>query len=201
MKKKSTTHRYLALAIAFLPFMASCSNMSDSATIATTTIGTSVLSGGAAYGLTKAFGGSNKTAAWVAAGTAAVSAYLGYRWGKSIVKQRSDYQSAQEYIRDNQKQMDTRISQAKKRNTAVSQKVASVKQSKQSISKEEKQKTNAELASSLSLIDQDLNNAKAARAEAGGADKAKLDAQIQTLSAEKKQLEQNKKDFASLYSI
>lgn len=182
--------------------MTSCSSMSDATK--TKTQGTALGALGGALlgaGIGKATGGDTKAVLIGAAAGAVLGGIAGYAWGNSIVKEKSEYATMEEYVSDNKKQLDNRIGDVQKANTNLSKQIAQLKKDKTSVAKAEVQKQNAQLAQNISLIDADLATAQDAAKEASGAELAELSAKIDTLSAEKKSMQANLEELDSLASI
>ena len=132
---------------------------------------------------------------------AAVGLIGGYVWNESMVRERAAYSSSQAYIQANQKQLDNRIAQAQKANRKTTNQVASIQQNKQKISAKDKQKETQVMTQNINLMEKDIQTAKKASKEASGAELQELRSKINTLSAEKKQMEKNRKAIASISTI
>lgn len=159
--------------------------------------------GGAAIGaLLGNLIGDSTAGTLIGAGIGAAVGFIGgYVWSESNVKERTAYSSDKAYIQANNKQLDRRIAQAQKANNATSSQVASIKQNKQKISATDKQKETQTMAQNISLMEKDIQTAKKASKSASGAELQELRTKINALSAEKKQMEKNRKAVASLATI
>lgn len=132
---------------------------------------------------------------------ALVGTLAGYVWSESIVEERSAYASGAAYVQANNQQLSNRISEARKANSETSSKVASLKKSNQKISKQEQTKQKNVMTQNINLMEKDIQTAKKAAKEASGDELQQLRSQINTLSAEKKQMEQNRAALSSLAAI
>lgn len=182
--------------------MTSCSSMSDSAKTKTQGTAFGALAGslvGAGIGL--AAGGDTKAVLIGAAAGALLGGVSGYAWGASIVKEKEAYASMEEYVADNKKQLDNRLTDVQKANSDLSNQITKLKKDKSAIAKANVEKQNAQLKENLALIDADITTAKDAATEASGAELAELNARIDKLSKEKNDLESNMDELNSLTSI
>lgn len=180
----------------------SCSSMSDSTKTRTQGTAFGALAGGlVGAGIGLATGGDTKSVLIGAAAGALIGGIGGYAWGNSIVKEKEAYASMEEYINDNQKQLDNRITDVQKANSDLSNQIAQLKKDKTAISKENLAKQNAKLTENLALIDTDITTAKDAAKEASGDELAELNQKIDALSKEKSSLQTNISELDSLASI
>ena len=182
--------------------LTSCSSMRDSTKTKSQGTSFGALAGGLlGAGIGLVAGGNTKSVLIGAAAGALLGGIGGYAWGDSIVKEKEAYASMEEYISDNQKQLDTRISDVQQANTDLSNQIAKLKADKTAVSKENIAKQNAKLTENLALIDTDITTAKDAAMEATGDDLAELNKKIDALSKEKKRLQSNINELDSLASI
>lgn len=182
--------------------LTSCSSMSDSTkTRAQGTTFGAIAGGllGASIGLVA--GGNTKSVLIGAAAGAMLGGIGGYAWGDSIVKEKAAYASMEEYITDNKKQLDSRITDVQQANSDLSDQIAKLKADKTAISKEKIAKQNAQLSENMALIDADITTAQDAAKEASGTELAELNEKINALSQEKKSLQSNMSELDSLASI
>ena len=154
---------------------------------------------GGAIGL--AVGGDTKSVVAGAIAGGLLGGAAGLQWANSIVKEKASYASMEEYINDNQKQLDNRITDVKKANSDLSNQIAQLKKDKTAVSKANIAKQNAKLTENLALIDTDITTAKDAAKEASGAELTELNQKIDTLSKEKASLQANISELDSLSSI
>lgn len=177
--------------------LSSCANMSRGEIISYTTGVTTIL-GGVAGNLI----GNNTTSTLIGAGTGILAGLIiGYVWSESTVEDRSAYATSAAYVQANNLQLDNRIREARKTNKETASNVSSIKKDKKKISKKERDKQNAVMTQNINLMEKDIQTAKEAAKEASGAELQQLRSQINTLSAEKKQMEQNRNDLNSLAAI
>lgn len=196
MKYKKSISVVLAAGMVAMP-LSSCSNATGGQMMA------GGAAGGAAIGalLGNLIGGDTAGTLIGAGIGAAVGLIGGYVWNESMVRERAAYSSSQAYIQANQKQLDNRIAQAQKANRKTTNQVASIQQNKQKISAKDKQKETQVMTQNINLMEKDIQTAKKASKEASGAELQELRSKINTLSAEKKQMEKNRKAIASISTI
>ena len=180
----------------------SCSGLSDSVLTKMQGTGIGAL-GGAAVGTglgaaaSSIAGGDSKDVkkAMVigAVAGAVVGGVIGNRWGASIVKKKETYAKTEDYINDNIKQVDRRLSQASKLNSQLSKQIASIQKSGQKMSKDQKSEMVQTLKTNQGLIRTDIKNAQVALKdpEATAAQRAKLQAKVNSLQAQYNALTQN----------
>ena len=184
----------------------SCSGLSDSVLTKMQGTGIGALGGAAAgTGLGAAAssiaGGDSKDVkkAMVigAVAGAVVGGVIGNRWGASIVKKKETYAKTEDYINDNIKQVDRRLSQASKLNSQLSKQIASIQKSGQKMSKDQKSEMVQTLKTNQGLIRTDIKNAQVALKdpEATAAQRAKLQAKVNSLQAQYNALTQNISQF------
>lgn len=182
--------------------LTSCSSMSDSTKTRAQGTSFGALAGGLlGAGIGLAAGGDTKSVLIGAAAGALLGGIGGYAWGDSIVKEKESYASMEEYINDNQKQLDNRITDVQKANSDLTKQITQLKKDKTAVSKANIAKQNAKLTENLALIDSDITTAKDAAKEASGAELAELNQKIDALSKEKKSLQSNISELESLASI
>lgn len=179
-----------------LPFTA-CDTMSKTGIMATST------GGGAALGgvIGNLVGGDTKSTLIGTAIGAAAGLVIGHVWSESIVKDRNSYANKQDFVRDNRKQLDSRIKEANKSNRQISSQIANCKKQKKAVSKKDKDQQRAVMTKNIELMDKDIKTAKMATKDASGAELDELRTKINILSAEKREMEQNRKELASLQTI
>ncbi len=184
MNKKTLFHNATAAIVmtSMMTGVTSCSSMSDKTKTRTqgTVMGTL---GGAALGALAglATGGDKKAVITGLVVGAAAGALTGFAWGESIVKQKEAYASTEEYVRDNNKQLDNRIAETKKYNQKLSQEVSKLRSEGKSLSAQERDNAKQGIA----LIQKDIDTAKQAKQDAQGADLAELNQKIANLDKEK----------------
>ncbi len=126
---------------------------------------------------------------------------VGYVWSESIVEDRSAYATSAAYVQANNQQLDNRIREARKANEETSNNISSIKKDDKKISKKNRDNQNAVMTQNINLMEKDIQTAKKAAKEASGSELQQLRSQINTLSAEKKQMEKNRKELNSLATI
>lgn len=126
---------------------------------------------------------------------------VGYVWSESIVEDRSAYATSAAYVQANNQQLDNRIREARKANKDTANNVSSIKKNNKKISKKDRDKQSAVMTQNINLMEKDIQTAKKAAKEASGSELQQLRSQINTLSAEKKQMEQNRSALSSLAAI
>lgn len=173
------------LALGVLCSNTSCSSLSDGATtqIQGTALGTL---GGAAVGALAglAIGRNTKSVITGLAVGAAAGVVAGFSWGSSVVKQKQAYATTEQYIQANYEQLASRIAQARQYNQMLSDQVASLDAQHKTLSQQEI----ATAQKGISLINQDLATARAARQDATESELEKLNRMIDELDAEKEVL-------------
>lgn len=127
-----------------------------------------------------------------------LSAIICSAWAESEVQERAAYATSVQYVEANQRQLNTRLSQAKKANRELSQ-VTSQKNGK--LSAQQKKKAKEAINKNVKLIDKDLETARQAQKEAKGAELDALRQQIDALSKEKQKLQKNSNSLSALSSI
>lgn len=193
MNKKIYRYQATAAALVLGVFTTSCSSMSDETQTRTqgTTAGVLIGAGlGALAGL--AIGGNTESVLTGLSVGAAAGAAAGFVWGDSIVKQKRAYATTEQYVNANNQQLANRINQTKQYNQQLRNQVNSLNAQNKQLSAakqaEAKAKIKANAREGITAIDQDIANAKAARADATGNELAKLDNNIAALQKEKASL-------------
>lgn len=152
----------------------SCSNV-DSGTIATIT--TTVVG----IGVGAAVGGKNREAAMVIGGlTGALVGCLAAKvWESSRVKPRTEYDDANQYIKANNKQLDSRLKTAKKANRDLANRDTSNITAAELATIKKANKANTK------LINEDIATAKLAMKEANPEQKQELKTKVSALEKER----------------
>lgn len=127
-----------------------------------------------------------------------LSAVVCVVWKESEVQERAAYASSAQYVAANQRQLNTRLAQAREANKVLSQ-VNSQKKGK--VSAKDKKKAKDAINKNVKLIDKDLEKARQAQKEAKGEELDALRQQINALSNEKRQLQKNSDSLSALSSI
>lgn len=186
----------LLVSISAMP-LSSCANMSRGEIMSYTTGVTTVL-GGVAGNLI----GNNTTGTLIGMGAGALAGLIvGYVWSESIVEDRSAYATSAAYVQANNQQLDNRIREARKANKDTANNVSSIKKGNQKISKKDRDKQKEVMTQNINLMEKDIQTAKKAAREASGSELQQLRSQINTLSDEKKKMEQNRSELNSLAAI
>lgn len=176
-----------------LSALSSCGSLSESHARALTTFVSSS---------TRTFlsGGSNSrmTADLIGRG---VGLLTGYILEETIVKDRSEYDDPRAYVRDNNRQLDSRIQEVREQNRQMKSSIAQAKKENKPLDKKSVAKQRATMQQNIAMVDQDIATAKAASKEATHSEKKELAAKIKTLSAEKKQMQAQRDDLNSLATI
>ena len=204
MNKKTTRTVTTVLTAAMVCTSAtSCQNMSDETrTVGEASVFSAVAGGLLAGGITAlATGGDWKAAALAAAGGAAAGAIVGVVWGQSVVKDKQEYASTEDYLNANIEQLDTRIAQATKYNSELKNEIAAMQKEKKKYSDSDYKKLASNIDANLSLIDQDISTANLALKEAGDADINKLRQKLTTLESERDALSSTKMELEMLQTI
>lgn len=115
-------------------------------------------------------------------------------WKESEVQERAAYATSAQYVAANQRQLNTRLAQAREANRELSQK-------KGKVSAKDKKKAKDAIKKNVKLIDKDLERARQAQKEAKGEELDALRQQINALSNEKRQLQKNSDSLSALSSI
>ena len=128
---------------------------------------------------------------------AVVGGVIGNRWGASVVKKKETYANVEQYINANIEQMNTRIAEASKLNNSLSKQIASIQKSGQKMDQSEKSRLVQTLRTNQGLIRTDIRTAQTALKdpEATGAQRAKLQAKVNSLQAQYDALTQNISQF------
>ncbi len=175
----------------------SCANMSRGEIMAGSA-GFGAVIGGVAGNLI----GNDSVGTLIGVGAGALAGLIvGYVWSESIVEDRSAYATGAAYVQANNQQLNNRIKEARKANKETSSNVSSIKKGNQKISKKDRDKQSAVMTQNINLMEKDIQTAKKAAKEASGSELQQLRTQINTLSAEKKQMEQNRGELNSLAAI
>ena len=175
----------------------SCANMSRGEIMAGSA-GFGAVIGGVAGNLI----GNDSVGTLIGVGAGALAGLIvGYVWSESIVEDRSAYATSAAYVQANNQQLDNRIREARKANKDTANNVSSIKKGNQKISKKDRDKQSAVMTQNINLMEKDIQTAKKAAKEASGSELQQLRSQINTLSAEKKQMEQNRSALSSLAAI
>lgn len=125
----------------------------------------------------------------------ALFGFAGYgaiKWAASKVKDKSSYDNMEDYVNDNIEQLDTRTAEAVATKNELSQKVAAIKSGRsKKLTTAQLQSQKSTMATHISLIDTDILVAKDAVNEASADKRQVLQSKIDTLSAVKREYEQN----------
>ncbi len=125
----------------------------------------------------------------------ALFGFAGYgaiKWAASKVKDKSSYDNMEDYVDDNIEQLDTRTAEAVETKNELSQKVAAIRSGRtKKLTSVQLQRYQGTVSSHISLIDTDILVAKDAVNEAGDDKRRILQSKINTLSAVKREYEQN----------
>lgn len=186
----------LLVSLSTMP-LSSCANMSRGEIMAGSA-GFGAVIGGVAGNLI----GNDSVGTLIGVGAGALAGLIvGYVWSESIVEDRSAYATSAAYVQANNQQLDNRIREARKANKDTANNVSSIKKNNKKISKKDRDKQSAVMTQNINLMEKDIQTAKKAAKEASGAELQQLRSQINTLSAEKKQMEQNRSELNSLAAI
>lgn len=186
----------LLVSVSSMP-LSSCANM-NRGEIMGSSAGIGAILGGVAGNLI----GNDTVGTLIGVGAGALTGLIiGYVWSESIVEDRSAYATSAAYVQANNQQLNNRIREARKANRETSSNVSSIKKGNQKISKKDCDKQKAVMTQNINLMEKDIQTAKKAAKEASGVELQQLRSQINTLSAEKKQMEQNRSELSSLAAI
>lgn len=203
--------------------LSSCANMNDQdKTVAQgTAIGTAggaAVGGGLGYGLAKIFGLSDRQAAAFAALGAVAGGAIGYQqgkaWGESVVKQKQEYASTEDYLNDNINQLNNRMVELNAENDRLKSQISTLKSQRAQLAKSQdqaqKQAFNESIASATqeitakeNLIRQDINTGLAAlktgkQEKASPTEIAKLNSSIKTMQGQLSTYSKQKNAIARL---
>ncbi len=199
MKQATFSKQVIAVLLTGSICLTSCSKMNDSTV--TQIQAAAVTGGGAAvigYGIGKAFGLNDRTAALVATGAALVGIFIGQRWGKSIVKKKEYYKRTEDYLNANINQLNKRTNQVAKLNKRLVSQISSAKKSKSSFSKAQKEAVAKDVSNKVRLIDTDISTAQSAAASTTSAQKTDLLNRIKVLQEHRSALVKNSTTLLSV---
>jgi len=176
------------IALAVAPLSSCSSNDATNTKVGGTAIGTG--SGallGAATGLLFGKDKKDRATAAIVGGVAgaAIGAFLGHRWGESVVRKKSEYASQEQYIKANIKQLNTRISDAHRTNESLVSQINSLRKANQRLAANDYKQYREGVNRGQALIDKDLKTAKSAMKDASGKELADLKAKYAALQQER----------------
>lgn len=146
--------------------LSSCDSLSDSANTLMQGMGMGTVGGAAlGTGIGALVGGNDTEKRQKAMLTGAivgglVGAVAGHQWAKSVIKKKSEYANQESWIRDNIKQMDSRISDAKKLNNDLTKQIADIKKSNAALSKSDYAAIKKDVNQKVKYLDGDLATVK-----------------------------------------
>ena len=186
----------------FVGTLSSCSEMTDrTKTIGQgTAIGTAAgAATGAAFG--QLIGRSTKaTVIGTSIGTA-FGSLIGYAYGTSVANTKAQYATKEAELQNLCNLLDSRIQIVQQNNQKLTREIATLKRNKTKLSAFQAKQYENRINSNLSLIDTDLQAAKASHSMANSAEKQALDARIRELEKERKRLNSNMQDLSQLSII
>ena len=199
--KHKLTTGLLAMSL-FVGTLSSCSEMTDrTKTIGQgTAIGTAAgAATGAAFG--QLIGRSTKaTVIGTSIGTA-FGSLIGYAYGTSVANTKAQYATKEAELQNLCNLLDSRIQIVQQNNQKLTREIATLKRNKTKLSAFQAKQYENRINSNLSLIDTDLQAAKASHSMANSAEKQALDARIRELEKERKRLNSNMQDLSQLSII
>lgn len=187
--KKLSFHTLGTLALCLTVCLSSC-NDANLTLLEGTALGTTG-GGGLGYGVAKAFGASDKDAGYAALGGAALGGFLGYQWGASVVKQKNKYSTTEACLKANIKQVNSRISDAQKANSALEKELASLKSKKTQLTQAAYKQAEKTAQTQKNLIDKDIDMATQALKGESGSKADELRSRVAELKRQRTALTNN----------
>lgn len=182
--------------------LSSCAEMTDRAKTIAEASAIGAATGAAAGALAGQIIGRNtqSTVIGTAIGTA-VGSIGGYAYGTNVANTKARYSAKEAELHNQCQLLDSRIRIVRQNNQKLTSEIATLKRNKKKLSAFQVRQYENRINSSLSLIDTDIQTARASRSMANAAEKRALDARIRSLEAERRKLDSSKQDLSQLSII